>query len=115
MTVIDHFSSPPENKKSAPTEVSAQKTQTPIVAKLTDIRACLIHSGTCVFIKFIVHEQKGDTSPSAGSNCRIQLVWRSHYTILIIKMQAGFHDFGHFLAEATIQTATSMWNLQWRI
>ena len=41
------------------------KTQTPIVAKLTEIaRALLIHSGICIFIKFIVCiSAKGYTTP----------------------------------------------------
>ena len=50
----------PPKIKSAPTEVDAQKTQTPIVAKLTDIaRALPIHSRICIFIKFNVYRQKG--------------------------------------------------------
>ena len=39
--------------KSAPTEVDALKTQTPIVAKLINIKHHCIHTaGTCIFNKF---------------------------------------------------------------
>ena len=42
-----------KNKKSAATEVTAQKTQTPIVAKLIMQNGInQTHNGICVFIKF---------------------------------------------------------------
>jgi len=42
--------------KSAATEVTAQKTQTPIVAKLYQYKEhfCIHTDGICIFIKFIV-------------------------------------------------------------
>ena len=47
------------NIKSATTEATTQKTQTPIVARLTEIaRALLIHRKICIFIKFIVYKYK---------------------------------------------------------
>ena len=45
----------PPKIKSAPTEVDAQKTQTPIVAKLINIKHHCVHTeGIHVFIKFMV-------------------------------------------------------------
>jgi len=44
----------PPKIKSAPTEVGAQKTQTPIVAKLINTKHHCIHTeGICVFIKLM--------------------------------------------------------------
>ena len=51
--------------KSAPTEADAQKTQTPIVAKLIDIKHYCIHTnGICIFINFLVQMQRGTLSPN---------------------------------------------------
>ena len=50
--------------KSATTEVAAQKMQTPIVAKLINIKHHSIHTeGICIFIKFMVRTQKGIIPP----------------------------------------------------
>ena len=47
---------PPKNAKSATTEAIAQKTKTPIVAKLYGYEKtlCTHTEGICIFIKFMV-------------------------------------------------------------
>ena len=81
--------------KSATTEAVAQKTQTPIVAKLTvcEIGALHIHIvGICIFIKFVtmgygnkrILSYKRKNTPNFTV---VQLVWQSHCSIVFLRLQ----------------------------
>ena len=71
---IMSFNFPPKNKNAA-TEVTAQKTQTPIVAKPTEAArtksSFASHSvGICIFIKFNISMMlKGYSYTSKNSSC----------------------------------------------
>ncbi|MBQ3227755.1 MAG: hypothetical protein IJB43_04125, partial [Clostridia bacterium] len=70
--------------KSAPTEADAQKTQTPIVAKLTLREKAFRHNyinEICVFIKFICNRNKKyGYSKMNKPLTHIKLVWHTYYT-----------------------------------
>ncbi len=85
-----------QNKKSAPTEADAQKTQTPIVAKLTDVKEgdifTFIIVGICIFIKFTIIKfakqsvifPERDIHPISP----IQLVWPTQHSTFPEEKQA---------------------------